>query len=56
MRFWDSSAVVPLLVTQEPSNRAAGWMAGDRAMVLWTLTPVEGEVLAFVRASDGLRK
>ena len=41
MRFWDSSAVVPLLVTQEPSNRAAGWMAGDRTMVLWTLTPVE---------------
>ena len=41
MRFWDSSAVVPLLVEQAPSSRVADWAAGDDAMVLWTLTPVE---------------
>lgn len=40
MRFWDSSAVIPLLVEQEFSSRVAVW-AGDDAMVLWTLTPVE---------------
>jgi predicted nucleic acid-binding protein len=41
MRFWDSSAVVPLLVEQSGSARAAGWMAADDAAIVWTLTPVE---------------
>ena len=41
MRFWDSSAVVPLLIEQDPSSRAAAWVARDDAMVVWTLTPVE---------------
>ncbi|MBI5628106.1 MAG: type II toxin-antitoxin system VapC family toxin [Candidatus Rokubacteria bacterium] len=41
MRFWDSSAVVPLLVEQEPSHRVSAWAAEDDALVLWTLTPVE---------------
>ena len=41
MKFWDSSAVVPLLVEQEPSSRVAAWVASDDAMVLWTLTPIE---------------
>lgn len=41
MRFWDSSAVVPLLVEQAASSRAAGWIAEDERIVLWTLTPVE---------------
>ncbi|MGH7319185.1 MAG: hypothetical protein ACRELA_06115 [Candidatus Rokuibacteriota bacterium] len=40
MRFWDSSAVVPLLVEQESSSRIAAWVEDD-TMVLWTLTPVE---------------
>jgi len=41
VRFWDSSAVVPLLIQQERSSRAAAWVSGDDAMVMWTLTPVE---------------
>jgi uncharacterized protein len=41
MRFWDSSAVVPLLVEQAASSRASAWIGEDAAMVLWTLTPVE---------------
>lgn len=41
MRFWDSSAVVPLLVGQESSPAAEGWIAEDPDMVLWTLTSVE---------------
>lgn len=41
MRFWDSSAVVPLLVEQDASARAAVWVAADDTIVLWTLTPVE---------------
>ena len=41
MRFWASSAVVPLLVEQERSQRVATWVAEDQIMVLWTLTSVE---------------
>lgn len=41
MRFWDSSAVVPLLVRQAPSARADRWFAADQRIALWTLTPVE---------------
>jgi predicted nucleic acid-binding protein len=41
MRFWDSSAVVPLLVEQHASTRVAGWLVEDPALVVWTLTPVE---------------
>src|SRR2546422_2875712 len=41
VRFWDSSAVVPLLIHQQRSSRAASWVSGDNAMVVWTLTPVE---------------
>jgi len=41
VRFWDSSAVVPLLVHQESSRRAEAWFVEDASMVLWTLTSVE---------------
>lgn len=41
MRFWDSSAVVPLLVKQQGSARADRWFNDDPAVVLWTLSPVE---------------
>jgi predicted nucleic acid-binding protein len=41
MRFWDSSAIVPLLIAQAASARAAAWLAQDAVVALWTLTPVE---------------
>jgi len=41
VRFWDNSAVVPLLLQQERSSHAAAWLSGDEAMLVWTLTPVE---------------
>jgi len=41
VRFWDTSAVVPLLVEQESSTRVAAWVREDEAIALWTLTPVE---------------
>jgi predicted nucleic acid-binding protein len=41
VRFWDTSAVVPLLVEQQTSSRVAAWVREDEAIVLWTLTPVE---------------
>jgi len=41
VRFWDSSALVPLLVRQGASSRVQGWLAEDAGMVLWTLTSIE---------------
>lgn len=41
MRFWDSSAVIPLLIRQPRSALVDGWFAADRGLALWTLTPVE---------------
>jgi predicted nucleic acid-binding protein len=39
--FWDSSAVIPLLIDQDMSPRVVEWLSADSMMVLWTLTPVE---------------
>ncbi len=41
MRFWDSSAVVPLLVAQPSSADADAWLGDDGAIAIWTLTPIE---------------
>jgi len=41
VRFWDSSAVVPLLVAQQASAVADEWLGQDAEMAIWTLTPVE---------------
>lgn len=41
MRFWDSSAVVPLLVTQPASAQADAWFIEDPSVAIWTLTPIE---------------
>jgi hypothetical protein len=41
MRFWDASAVVPLLVEQPLSGRARELLAEDPEMVVWWATPVE---------------
>ncbi len=41
MRFWDSSALIPLLVHQPVSPRVDAWLEGDAAIAIWTLTPVE---------------
>jgi uncharacterized protein len=41
VRFWVSSAVVPLLVRQPASTKADTWFAEDHEVAIWTLTPVE---------------
>jgi len=41
MRFWDASAVVPLLVEQPLSVRARHLLAEDPDLVVWWSTPVE---------------
>lgn len=50
MRFWDASAVVPLLVEQPLSRRAREILAEDPEMVVWWSTPVEcASALARIR-------
>lgn len=41
MRFWDTSAVVPLVVRQSASANADGWYAEDPGIAIWTLTTIE---------------
>jgi len=41
MRFWDSSALVPLIVSQAGSSRCDRWLEDDAAVAIWTLTAVE---------------
>jgi len=41
VRFWDSSALVPLVVRQTGSAEAESWLAEDAAVVTWTLAGVE---------------
>ena len=41
MRFWDSSAIVSLVVAQPGSREAERWIAEDARPAIWTLTPVE---------------
>lgn len=41
MRFWDSSAVVALLVAERDSFRIEALLAEDPAVIAWWTTPVE---------------
>ena len=41
MRFWDSSALVPLVVGQPASSQAEQWASEDASVVIWTLALVE---------------
>ena len=53
MRFWDSSAVVPLLVRQQASSRVDRWWSDDATVALWTLTPVEITSALWRQVRDG---
>ena len=41
MRFWDSSAVVPVLVEEATSARIGQLFAEDRGVIVWWATPIE---------------
>lgn len=44
MRFWDTSAIVPLIVTQPASEAVGGLLQEDGALAVWWGTWVEGAV------------
>jgi predicted nucleic acid-binding protein len=41
VKFWDASAVVPLLVPEPSSDPLLALLAADTAMLIWWGTPVE---------------
>ncbi len=53
MIFWDSSAIVPLLVNEPASDDAAAIVETDNAMIVWWATPVECLSAIARREADG---
>ncbi len=41
MRFWDSSALLPLFLPERFTQRAEAWLDSDPRVTIWTLTRVE---------------
>ena len=41
MRFWDTSALVPVFVAERETLAVRRWLREDRAVVVWSLTRVE---------------
>lgn len=41
MRFWDTSALVPLIVQERRSEEVTRLLEADRGMTVWWATPVE---------------
>ncbi len=41
MRFWDSSAIIPLCLKESASEAAKGLLKGDEDVVVWWTTRVE---------------
>jgi predicted nucleic acid-binding protein len=41
VKFWDASAVVPLLVTEQSTRRLQALAARDSAMLVWWASAVE---------------
>lgn len=41
MRFWDASALAPLVIEEDASELALGWLRSDTEIALWGLTRLE---------------
>ena len=53
MRYWDASALVPLLVSEPSTNLARTWLADDSEIVTWAWTRVEIASAIERRAREG---
>lgn len=53
MTFWDTSALVPLLVEEPDSTRRAEQLGADPVLAAWWGTPVEGASAIERRLRDG---
>ncbi len=54
MRYWDASAIVPLVIAERDSERVRSWAAGDFSIVTWAWTRVELASAVERRAREGL--
>jgi predicted nucleic acid-binding protein len=41
VRFWDTSAIIPLWIAEQGSSHARTWYRNDSDVIAWTLTRVE---------------
>jgi len=41
VRFWDTSAIIPLVIAEPGTSRAKIWFRQDSEIIVWTLTRVE---------------
>jgi len=53
LRFWDSSAILPLLVPEPGTQLSQQWLKEDPEVVLWTLTRLELASSVERRAREG---
>ena len=53
MRYWDSSALVPLLVNEPAATRMSSFLEGDRQVATWWATLVECTSALARRRADG---
>ena len=54
MRYWDASALVPLLVAEPIGSVVRGWLAEDGRIVTWVWTNTEIASAVERRTRDGL--
>ena len=54
MRFWDASAIVPLLVAEAQTRQVQALAAGDPVMLVWCATAVECASALARLARDGM--
>ena len=54
MRFWDASAVVPLVVAEPATETARTWLAEDSHIVTWAWTRTEVVSAVERRTREGL--
>jgi hypothetical protein len=54
VRFWDTSAIIPLWIAEQSSTRAKAWYRNDPDIIVWTLTRVE--VFSAWRGGAGKRR
>lgn len=53
MKFWDASAIVPLVVDEPVRERVVTLLEADHAMAVWWATPVEVASAIARRERDG---
>ncbi|MBA3982923.1 MAG: type II toxin-antitoxin system VapC family toxin [Acidimicrobiia bacterium] len=54
MRYWDASALVPLVVDEASTDLVRGWLGDDLEIVTWAWTSVELASAVERRVRDGV--